>query len=72
MTLLSSKVQNLFRKYPDEFLRDYRGCNDLDCIPGCNISDAHCERIAVAYARWQAALTRPPHNHFEKTNGSQS
>lgn len=55
MTVLSSKVQNLFRKYPDEFLREYRGCIDLDCVPGCNISNAHCERIAVAFAEWQSS-----------------
>lgn len=54
MTMFSSKVQNLFREYPDEFLREYRGCIDLDCVPGCNISNAHCERIAVAFAKWQA------------------
>lgn len=63
MTLLSSKVRNLFRKYPDEFLREYRGCSDLDCILGCNISNAHCERIAIAYASWRAehssALSSP-------------
>lgn len=53
MTLLSSKVQNLFRKDPDEFLREYRGCIDLDCIPGCNVSNAHCERIAVAFEKWR-------------------
>lgn len=53
MTLLSSKVQNLFRKYPHEFLQEYRGCIDLDCIPGCNISNSYCERIAIAFARWQ-------------------
>jgi len=54
VTLLSSKVQNLFRKYPDEFLREYRGCLDLDCLPGCNISNAHCERIKIAFEAWQS------------------
>jgi hypothetical protein len=65
MTLLSSKVQNLFRQYPAEFLQEYRGCSDLDCIPGCNISNAHCERIAIAYASWQAeqASSIPPAEH---------
>jgi hypothetical protein len=60
MTILSSKVQNLFRKYPDEFLREYRGCSDLDCIPGCNISNAHCERIAAAFAKWESE--NPPNS----------
>ena len=57
MSMLSSKVQNLFRTYPEEFLREYRGCSDLDCIPGCNISNAHCERIAIAFAKWQSDNT---------------
>lgn len=63
MTLLSSKVQNLFRKYPDEFMREYRGCIDLDCIPGCNISQSHCERIAVAFAKWQGEASAHSSTH---------
>lgn len=66
------KAGNLFGEVPLDV--PWAGCDHLDCVPGCDFSKHHCERLAQAFKRagyapasGQTGKSGPPGYYDEQT-----
>ena len=56
MPMPKDLTTNLIEQVPEE----WEGCDHLDCLPGCWLSEWHCERLAV-FIR-ERDIARQPYN----------
>jgi hypothetical protein len=52
-TKAHEQAGNLYQEYDPEFMAQFVGCHDQDCMRECNLATGFCARLQLAWERWE-------------------